>query len=133
MKTAGKVLIGVLIIAGILTAFVSSMTVRVGSRVCGEAEENCYFNDHVLTVWPSGTICPTWNVQFAHYLPAGQPTDTYAITTGPNEQAIVSTLRNASENNQQVKVWYAGEDYALYLKCKADYKFVIYAVQIVDG
>lgn len=85
-----------------------------------------------MRVWPSGTFCPTWNVQFAFYQPDGQKTDTYAITSGPDQDRIVATLREASQNNTPVHVWYAGQDKVLYLKCKADYPLVIYEASIEE-
>lgn len=102
----------------------------VGTRVCTMDTSGCDFVDHVLTISPSGTVCPTWNVQMAQYNPSGQPTDTYSITTGPDEDRIVETLTQASRENLPVHVWYAGEKYVLYLKCKADYPHVIYDARI---
>lgn len=104
--------------------------VGVGTRVCAQHQPGCDFTDHVLTVSPSGTLCPTWNVRFAQYQPNGQPTDTYAIQEGRDD--IVATLRKASDENLPVHVWYAGEKYVVYLKCKADYPLVIYDAKIEE-
>ena len=45
----------------------SSGCVGVGTRICAKQQEGCDFTDHVLTVFQSGTVCPTWNVRFAQY------------------------------------------------------------------
>lgn len=102
----------------------------VGTRVCALHQAGCDFTDHVLTVSPSGTFCPTWNVQFAQYNPSGQPTDTYAIQEGRDD--IVATLRQASEQNRPVHVWYAGENFVIYNKCHADYPLVIYQAELLN-
>jgi hypothetical protein len=108
----------------------ASGCIGVGTRVCAMHQAGCDFTDHVLTVSPSGTLCPTWNVQFAQYNPNGQPTDTYAIASGPEQDSIVATLREASDKNLPVHVWYAGEKFVVYLKCHADYPLVIYDARL---
>jgi len=119
-------------ILGFLLAIASlaSGCVGVGTRICALHQPGCDFTDHVLTVSQSGTICPTWNVQFAQYNPNGQTTDTYAITSGANQDTIVATLREASDKDLPVHVWYAGEKYVLYAKCNADYPLVIYDAKL---
>ena len=125
MKPIAVALLAVAVLA-------SSGCFGVGTRICAQHQTGCDFTDHVLTVFQSGTVCPTWNVQFAQYNPTGQSTDTYAITPGPDQDRIVATLREASEKNLPVHVWYAGQKYIVYLKCKADYPLVIYDAQLVD-
>ncbi len=118
------------IVFALVTVALLSGCIGVGTRICGKQQVGCDFEDHVLTVFQSGTVCPTWNVQFAQYNPTGQSTDTYGIEVGRDD--IVATLRTASRENQAVHVWYAGSDYVLYNKCKSDYPLVIYEAEIVQ-
>lgn len=106
---------------------ITSGCVSVGTRVCGMNQPGCDFTDHVLTTWPNGRLCPTWNVRFAGYQPNGQPTDTYGVA---QDDALVATLRKASDEDKPVHVWYAGENLLLYASCKSDYPLVIYRAEI---
>ncbi len=102
----------------------------VGTRVCALHQAGCDFKDHVLTIWPSGPACPTWDVRFAQYNPSGQPTDTYGVA--PGDDNLMLTLRNASESDREVHVWYAGENYFVYPTCSSDYPLVIYRAELVN-
>lgn len=121
-----KILLAVLAVL----ASASPGCIGVGSRVCAEHQAGCDFTDHVLRVFPSGTVCPTWNVQFSFYQPDGQPTDTYGVQYGNDK--VMETLRKASQNNLAVHVWYAGSDYVIYNKCHSDFPLVVYDAQIVE-
>lgn len=101
--------------------------IRVGSRVCTIDQAGCDFTDHVMRIYPSGVICATWDVDFAQYNSAGEPTPSYAVN--PHDDNLIQTLKNASENDKPVHVWYAGEQYVLQSTCHADYPLVIYRAE----
>jgi len=122
-----------ILILGLIATTIASGCFGVGTRICAMHQPGCDFTDHVLTVSQSGTLCPTWNVQFAQYRPTGQTTDTYAVTSGPGQDSIVATLREASDKDLPVHVWYAGEKYLFYAKCNADYPLVIYDAKLEES
>ncbi len=103
--------------------------VRVGSRVCTTETAGCDFTDHVLSIRPSGVICATWDVDMAQYNAAGEPQPSFAVK--PHDDSLIETLKSASENDQPVHVWYAGEQYVLQSTCNADYALVIYRAEKV--
>lgn len=102
--------------------------VRVGSRVCTTDQAGCDFTDHVMRIYPSGTLCATWDVDFAQYNSAGEPTPSFAVK--PHDDALIQTLKTASENDRPVHVWYAGEQYVLQSTCSADYALVVYRAEV---
>lgn len=114
-----------------LAVLLSVGCVSVGTRVCALHQPGCDFTDHVMTIWPSGPICPTWDVRFSQYNPTGEPTDQYGVT--PSDDSVRATLTEASKENVEVHVWYAGEKYFLYKSCSSDFPLVIYAAELVNA
>lgn len=125
MRANKTVALAALAVALVLVGCLSRVA-DVGTLTCAEMQEGCEFQDHVLTVAPSGTVCPTWNVQTAHYDPTGQPDDTYGV----EDYEVAKVLLNASQNDKPAKMWYRGVG-IVHLKCESDHKFIIYRAELV--
>lgn len=122
-----KTTMTMVVVVVLLLAGCASRVADVGTLTCAEQQEGCEFQDHVMNVWQSGTVCPTWSAQTAHYDPVGQPDDTYGV----DDYEVAKVLMNASQNDKPAKMWYRGVG-IVHLKCESDHKFIIYRAELVN-